>query len=200
MNVVYERTPDGQWAAYNAESPLPRKLRILLKTINGRVTEDEYARSLSAFGDVRELLRSLAQSGLIVDTAKRDLHGAAASANAAAAAIAPPVALKLVPRPAAAPAGVPGSATDPAMADWVLRLAIENMCGFVLAHLPEGAFTVLPEIEALTTLGQLAALMDGYAQFVAAAGAPGVAHLAEIKQLLEAGGSARPATGTEHYA
>jgi hypothetical protein len=198
MNVVYERTPDGQWAAYNAESPLPRKLRILLKTINGRVTEDEYAKSLSAFGDVRELLRSLAQSGLIVDAARRDLPGVAAGSAAAAAA--PPVALKLVPRPSAVPAGVPGSAADPAMADWVLRLAIENMCGFVLTHLPDGAFTVLPEIEALTTLGQLAALMDGYAQFVAAAGEPGVAHLAEIKQLLEAGGSTRPATGAEHYA
>jgi hypothetical protein len=195
--TVYARTPDGQWAAYNAQSPLPRKLRILLKTINGRVTEDEYAKSQSAFGDVRELLRSLAQSGLIVDTARRDLP--LADAGPVAPAAAPPVALKLVPRPAA-PQAAASAAADPAMADWVLRLAIDSMSNFVLAHLPDGAFTVLPEIEALTTLDQLAASIGGYAQYVAAAGEPSQVHLAEMRQLLVVGGGTLPATSAEHYA
>jgi hypothetical protein len=75
--TVYQRTPEGKWAAYNAESPLPRKLKILLKAINGTVTEDVYATNLSAFGDVRELLRSLAQAGLIEDANQRASHAVA---------------------------------------------------------------------------------------------------------------------------
>ena len=196
--TVYARTPDGQRAAYNAESPLPRKLRTLLKVINGRITEDEYAKMLSSFGDVRELLRSLERSGLIVNTAKHDLVVGDAGPVSAVAAL--PVALKLVPRSAAPPAAPPGGDSDPAMADWVLRLAIDSMSNFILTQLPDGAFTVLPEIEALTTLDQLDALLEGYAQFVAAAGEPSRAHLAEISQLLVLGSGARRMSDTERYA
>jgi hypothetical protein len=69
--TVFQRTPDGQWAAYSADSPLPRKLKILLKAINGGATDEVYAQSLSAFGDVPALLQSLERAGLIEDTRRR---------------------------------------------------------------------------------------------------------------------------------
>jgi hypothetical protein len=221
--TVYQRTPEGKWAAYNAESPLPRKLKILLKAINGTVTEDVYATNLSAFGDVRELLRSLAQAGLIEDANQRASH---AVANPAAIMVKleqlvrrfsqpqkdEPVASRVPPR-AAMPApepvffGLPlplpmvvepdielpigeviaAEVSDPSVVERVLHQSIEAMASFVLSHLPGSAFQLLPEIEALTTLDQLVVLMDGYSQFVADAGEPGRAHLAELNRLLAEG-------------
>jgi hypothetical protein len=65
--TVYKRTAEGQWAAYSGESPLPRKMKILLKAINGSASAEVYAQSLGAFGDVPALLQSLQDSGLIED-------------------------------------------------------------------------------------------------------------------------------------
>lgn len=254
--TVYQRTPEGKWAAYSAESPLPRKLKILLKAINGTVTEDVYATNLSAFGDVRELLRSLVQAGLIEEANQRTSHGVPnpaaiivkleqlvrrfsqlqrdepAAPRAPAAVVREPV-LWPMAVPAAAPGPAPGPAprpaptpapaaavvadplllpvpivvepdielplidsaaveanvmaTDPAAAERAVHQAIEAMASFVLSHLPGNAFQLLPEIEALATLDDLAMLMDGYAQFAAEAGQPGQAHLAELNGLLAAG-------------
>ncbi len=247
--TVYQRTPEGKWAAYSAESPLPRKLKILLKAINGTVTEDVYATNLSAFGDVRELLRSLVHAGLIEEANQRSSHGVPnpaaiivkleqlvrrfsqpqrdepAAPRAPAAVVREPV-LWPMAVPTAAPAAaavvadpvwlpVPlviepdielplidghtaetavetavettAEAADPAAADRAVHQAIEAMAGFVLSHLPGNAFQLLPEIEALATLDDLALLMDGYAQFAAEAGEAGRAHLAELNRLLAAG-------------
>jgi hypothetical protein len=183
--TVYERTPDGQWAAYSAESPLPRKLKTLLKAINGKVTDDVYVKNLSSFGDVGELLLSLVQAGLIADAAQRDNRV--------------PTHPSLVrSRPPAQPQ--PSATADVQMDDWVLQRAVESMANFVLTHLPEGAFHVLPEIEALSSLPQLVEMMAGYAQFVSAAGEPGRAHLEEIEQLVQAAGGLGARAGKEQYA
>jgi hypothetical protein len=68
---VYKRTSEGQWAAFDEHSPLPRKLKILLKAINGKVPDDVYVKNLGSFGDVRALLMSLEQAGLIADKGRR---------------------------------------------------------------------------------------------------------------------------------
>jgi hypothetical protein len=68
---VYKRTSEGQWAAFDEQSPLPRKLKILLKAVNGKAPEDVYIKSLSAFGDVHALLQSLEHAGLIADRGQR---------------------------------------------------------------------------------------------------------------------------------
>ncbi len=221
--TVYQRTPEGKWAAYSTESPLPRKLKILLKAINGTVTEDVYATNLSAFGDVRELLRSLAQAGLIEDANQRVIHAVANPAaimvkleqlvrrfsqTQKAEAAAPPA-----PTPVRAPARAPvpenvflplpavvetdidlpfadiagAGPVDPAASERALHQAIEAMASFVLSHLPGSAFQLLPEIEALTSLDELAVLIDAYGRFAAEAGEPGRAHLADLNRLLADG-------------
>lgn len=73
---VYKRTSEGQWAAFDEHSPLPRKLKILLKAINGKVPEDVYVKNLGSFGDVRALLMSLEQAGLIADKGRRSAKAA----------------------------------------------------------------------------------------------------------------------------
>lgn len=63
--TVYMRTEEGQLAAYSADSVLPRKLRSLLKVIDGKTTLDVYTQTLHAFGDVQGVLRSLDLAGLL---------------------------------------------------------------------------------------------------------------------------------------
>ncbi len=63
--TVYVRTEEGQLAAYSPDSALPRKMRSLLKVIDGKTTVDVYTSSLKAFGDVRGVLKSLDMAGLI---------------------------------------------------------------------------------------------------------------------------------------
>jgi hypothetical protein len=231
--TIYQRTAQGQWAAYNLDSPLPRKLKILLKSIDGRVSDDVYAVNLKSFGNVQEILHSLMQSGLIEDihaprkkSSKKtpgpeslaELHPepeltvAALSAATPATQSASLPARKLeFPKPVQRTAQViqlpepahlqSASITpDPGMGAWALGVATQSMTQFVLTHLPEGAFQVLPEIDALKSMDQLGVLMDGYAQFVASAGPASEAHLAEIRALIDAsqGGSNQP--GLEAFA
>jgi hypothetical protein len=63
--TVYMRTEEGQLAAYSADSVLPRKLRSLLKVIDGKTSLEVYSHTLHAFGDVKGVLRSLDLAGLI---------------------------------------------------------------------------------------------------------------------------------------
>jgi hypothetical protein len=63
--TVYVRTDEGQLAAYSANSALPRKLRSLLKVIDGNTPLEVYINSLRAFGDVQGVLKSLDIAGLI---------------------------------------------------------------------------------------------------------------------------------------
>ena len=63
--VVYSRTEKGQIAAYGGDSALPRKLKSLLRVIDGKTEIDIYVRNLHAFGDVKEILTSLEMAGLL---------------------------------------------------------------------------------------------------------------------------------------
>ena len=66
--AIYVRTPQGQAAALNVNSTLPRKLRMLLTSIDGKTRSETYVASLSAFGDVEGLLGSLLDAGLIEES------------------------------------------------------------------------------------------------------------------------------------
>ncbi len=63
--TVYIRTDEGQIAAYDPQSALPRKLKSLLKLIDGRTSLAVLEESLRAFGDVRGLVQSLDAAGLV---------------------------------------------------------------------------------------------------------------------------------------
>jgi hypothetical protein len=106
---VYKRTSEGQWAAFDEHSPLPRKLKILLKAINGKVAEDVYVQNLGSFGDVRALLSSLEQAGLIADRGQRARTSPAAAAPATPTV--PPAAVAVAP--AAVPTPEPETAPAP---------------------------------------------------------------------------------------
>ena len=62
---VFVRTEEGQEAAYSPQSALPRKLKSILKVIDGRTSIDAFEKNLSSFGDVRAILQSLDMAGLI---------------------------------------------------------------------------------------------------------------------------------------
>lgn len=64
MNL-YKRTATGNAAALDPASPLPRKLRTLLISVDGRTRQNVYVKTLSSFGDVAALLDSLMQQGYI---------------------------------------------------------------------------------------------------------------------------------------
>lgn len=66
--TVYIRTTAGNEAALNPESALPRKLRTLLISIDGRTLLSTYVSSLSSFGDVDALIESLLRAGLIAES------------------------------------------------------------------------------------------------------------------------------------
>jgi hypothetical protein len=114
--TVYQRTADGQWAAYSDQSPLPRKLKLLLKAVNGAVDEDVYALTLTAFGDVAQLLRSLERAGLVEDASN---PGRKEGADQKAI-LDKLERLAAMPMPAAppAPASAPASATTSGASQW----------------------------------------------------------------------------------
>lgn len=64
MNI-YVRTEEGQEAAYSPQSALPRKLKSILKVIDGKTRNHIYKKNLHSFGDVEGLLRSLEIAGLL---------------------------------------------------------------------------------------------------------------------------------------
>ena len=75
---IYIRTTAGNEAALNPNSALPRKLRTLLISIDGRTRLGTYVNSLSSFGDVEALIQSLLQADLIKVMSPPSLLGDAA--------------------------------------------------------------------------------------------------------------------------
>ena len=83
--TIYTRTPQGQAAALNPNSALPRKLRTLLISIDGKTSIETYVSSLSSFGDVASLLESLLNAGLIEASRSPAKPGPAADTKPAGA-------------------------------------------------------------------------------------------------------------------
>jgi hypothetical protein len=83
---VFVRTEEGQEAAYSPQSALPRKLKSILKVIDGRTTLGTFEKNLSSFGDVRAILQSLDMAGLI-----RQIENSAVSSSSAADLLSDPV-------------------------------------------------------------------------------------------------------------
>lgn len=77
--AIFVRTEEGQEAAYSPQSALPRKLKSILKVIDGRTTLNAFEKNLSSFGDVRAILQSLDMAGLIKQV---EGGGASSSLNA----------------------------------------------------------------------------------------------------------------------
>ncbi len=212
--TVYVRTEEGQLAAYSADSALPRKLRSLLKVIDGNTPLDVYINSLRAFGDVQGVLKSLDMAGLIRPMSQLPPGAARAqpeqSSSGGASTTWGNTAAQTTQ---AARSGIKGifkgaakgstdtqasymqtrnaenmmSRNDPAAGlerSQALARAVDSMSNFVLAYAPEHSFMVLKELEQLTNLEQLAVTLGGYEQLIKHLGAPAQEHLNLIKALL----------------
>jgi hypothetical protein len=211
--TVYVRTDEGQLAAYSANSALPRKLRSLLKVIDGNTPLEVYINSLRAFGDVQGVLKSLDMAGLIRPMSQLP-PGAARAApetgssgantvwnNTAAHSVSPTRSgvkgifkntVKGSPDTQASYMQTRSAESMMALNDpsvsferaQALARAVDSMSNFVLANAPEHSFMVLKELEQLTNLEQLAVTLGGYEQLVRHLGAPAQEHLNLIKALL----------------
>jgi hypothetical protein len=196
--VTYIRTHEGQLAAYSQSSAIPRKLRSLLKLIDGKTTLAVYTDSLQAFGDVPGILTSLSMAGLIrakehqvpvsedpVKNSSQDGVNTHAwgSLSSMGSAFSPSV-----PSEAGTQATYNNTRTDPAVNSQAraqaLATVVERMSDFVLINAPEHAFLVLKELESLSSLEQLAVTLGGYEQLVSHLGELSHQHLTHIRQLL----------------
>ena len=191
--TIYVRTEEGQQAAYNPQSAMPRKLRSLLKVIDGKTSVQVYMRSLRAFGDVEGVLRSLEMAGLITPLAQSFSIDSAILPQAIWSP-APPDALvneKMFFQDTS-PAVTQQMSTLVARGDvsdtqrtWALSQAKDAMASYVLLHCPKKAFSVLREIDEITSLEQLAATLAGYRELVSGAGDAHRAHIQVLNKLLQ---------------
>lgn len=202
--VVYSRSEKGQLASYGEQSALPRKLKSLLRVIDGKTTLDVYVRNLHAFGDVENVLLSLEMAGLLQ-------HSGNAVAIVPAQLADLPVASgwrKLLSFRSADASSVPVDEHDHAVIEpqsfsgfgetvmhsgfrpslsnqnSIVKQATSEMADFILTHAPEHAFMVLKELEEISSADQLAMAMGGYAQVIERNGEIGTRHLDKINQLL----------------
>lgn len=208
-NVFYERTDKGQAAAYDASSVLPRKLKSLLKVIDGKTSRAVFANSLKAFGDVQGLLTSLQTAGLIELREQAAPHQSPDSASNAllqssSNRLAVSVSSKLGfnaygdsadsdgfaltqglhTQPRGVLANRPISPDLATQREIDLQTVLEDMSSFVLTYVPDQAVTVLTELEQTTTMEQLAVLMGGYQLMVSSAGEQAVIHLNDIRSVI----------------
>jgi hypothetical protein len=202
--TIYTRTDEGQLAAYSPSSVLPRKLRSLLKVIDGKTPVSVYNDSLKAFGDVEGVLTSLEMAGLIRPIAQSQQYTPAAvvpeTASPAATMVwgntdtrqpSAPMSRTFRSTGSAgqnsqvgfAPSNTAAYVSGPARAQ-ALGRAVDLMSNFVLTYAPEQSFMVLKELEELTDLEQLAVTLGGYEMLMAHLGPVAQEHLLLVKQIL----------------
>ena len=204
--TVYARTERGQQAAYDPQSEIPRKMKSILKVIDGKTTDEVYEEKLRAFGDVRGMLHSLSMAGLIravtagadrvrSNTGMSDAERAVLmqprradewSATRSSFAQSTMQTASSNSRMGPETIAMPGSSNlqRELKNSRALQSATDLMGSFVLTHLPEQSFQILKELEQLTTLEMLAVMLSGYEQMISHLGEAGVIHIRHVKQIL----------------
>lgn len=211
--TVYVRTDEGQLAAYSTDSALPRKLRSLLKVIDGKTALEVYINSLRAFGDVQGVLKSLDMAGLIRPMSQLPLGAARAQQDTGKTGANTVWAQTAQQSVSSRTSGIKsifkgtnsgGPATqasymhtrsgqsmmsmnDPAVdfeRSQALARAVDSMSNFILSNAPEHSFMVLKELEQMTNLEQLAVTLGGYEQLIKHLGSAAQEHLTVVKSLL----------------
>lgn len=206
--AVFVRTEKGQEAAYSPQSALPRKLKSILKVIDGRTQVSTFEKNLSSFGDVRAILQSLDMAGLITQIESVAPAGQTGTDHRAERAFTPPTSLAVPTSADWAPTRslyaehsdsikmdawqaselatqvMPASPASRHLHNSALQDILDSMANFVKTYLPEQSVQILKEIEEITTLELLAVTLGGYEQMVVSAGEPSVQHLKSIKKSL----------------
>ena len=206
--AVFVRTEKGQEAAYSPQSALPRKLKSILKVIDGRTQVSTFEKNLSSFGDVRAILQSLDMAGLITQIESVAPAGQTGTDHRAERAFTPPTSLAVPASADWAPTRspyaehsdsikmdawqaselathvMPASPASRHLHNSALQDILDSMANFVKTYLPDQSVQILKEIEEITSLELLAVTLGGYEQMVASAGEPSVQHLKSIKKSL----------------
>ena len=203
--AVFTRTHKGQSAAYASSSELPRKLRSILKLIDGRTSLGMFEQNLGSFGDVRSIFKSLIDAGLIVEVpgAGDHVYDNSHSSDLDKQHLLEPRATNHW-MPTRSPYAEHSHVSVAASSDMLgghsllnsdtraivsnehrenaLRSVVNDMSGFVLTHMPDQSFVLLKEIEEIASMEMLAATLGGYEQMVSHLGQAGEAHLQVIRQ------------------
>ena len=203
---IYMRTEEGQEAAYSPQSALPRKLKSILKVVDGKTRNNVFRKNLHSFGDVDGLLRSLELAGLLkvasegTQDGRVNLDSSTATRsnqlreqdwsatrnplelNSQQSAFQSPSQPYFPSAPGGAN-GMAGAVMDP-QKQAALNGVLDDMANFVLTHLPDQSFQILKEIEEITSLEVLAATLGGYEQMVSSVGQLSAGHLSHIKSVL----------------
>ncbi len=204
--TVYIRTERGQQAAYDSQSEMPRKLKSLLKVIDGKTSNEIFEQKLRAFGDVRSMLHSLNSAGLITPVMEgihrvRENSGLSEaerehlmqprnsdewSQTRSASTQSFMRSTHANSRLESDTVALPGSSNlqSELKSARALQSATSLMGSFILTHMPEQSFQILKELEELSALEMLAVMLSGYEQMIAHVGEPSVHHLRHIKQIL----------------
>lgn len=210
--LFYVRTAEGQAAAYDATSAMPRKLKSLLKVVDGKTSLAVFTSSLKAFGDVQGLLTSLQHAGLIEIREQPDASQAATQAPVEpessppsvgfASALVSKIGFRAARSQADAFALTQSAHTQPPtlmeprpgatennqeqeqQQKQDLQVLVQDMSSFVLAYVPEQAFSVLSELEQINAMEQMAVLLGGYELMVRHVGEPARIHLLHVRQVL----------------
>lgn len=204
--TVYARTERGHYVAYDPQSELPRKLKSILRVIDGKTTQDVYLEKLYAFGDVLGMLHSLHTTGLIQPVAQGSQQVREASGisnpervdvmqpritddwSATRSAYASSTQQTLRNSGSSSRDTIPSPQFSNLQTELkgalALQAATDLMGSFVLSYLPEQSFQILKELEEVTSLDMLAVILSGYQQMVSHLGESSIRHLEQVKQIL----------------
>lgn len=179
--TVYSKTMAGRMAVVDVNATLPKALKTLLKSIDGKTSLEQLAKTTP---DALQLMQALASKGLIeVREARWANSGNSGFADSAAHA-------------GRAAAGLPGTILAPALPidkTAVRPIAPEltpikwEMTQFIVTHLPQHADKVLNEIEAINTYDKLSCILPAYANLAHEAGRLGLEHIKQLSALMGTG-------------
>jgi hypothetical protein len=207
MTTIYARTERGQQIAYDPQSDIPRKLRSILKVIDGKTPVNVYESKLSAFGDVRGMLRSLHQAGMLtavtepgtrvrVNTNLSDAERATLmepQSEGGWLATRAGMSTAFNSQQFRATQSLDGHTVTMQHAPDLqaqlrqakgLQAATDLMANFVLTNMPGQSFQILKELEELPSLEMLAVMLSGYELMINGLGEASVHHVRAIKQIL----------------
>jgi hypothetical protein len=204
--TIYAKTDSGQQAAYDPQSELPRKLKSILKVIDGKTDDDIYIEKLQAFGDVRGMLHALTLAGLVqpVASGPRQVRSNDGISDADRSALMRPrstddwsatkiadidsrfqsTQMRLGNDPDTVALPQASSLTAERRSARALDSAIQLMGSFVLTYMPEQSSHILNQLEDIASLEMLAVMFSGYEQMVSHLGERSAPHLEQVKQIL----------------
>lgn len=205
--TVFVRTSAGQEAAYSSSDALPRKVRSILKLIDGKTTLRMFEQNLHSFGDVRSIFKFLDQAGLVralpegAQHVRVNVHVSDAerqrlmepSSGTDWLPTRSPYAEHSQPANSAlkefsGSRSMPMSDVQFAIADEqktkALISVVDEMANFVLTYMPDQSFSLLKDIEEITSMELLAVTLGGYEQMVSHVGQPSDTHLRSIKKVI----------------